>query len=65
MENIPPTTEGLVPATPHQEGEVPTVQHMNVGEYFETADTEVVSKVHSWWDTIKEDIKQTNAEKQI
>jgi len=57
MENTPPTTGNLVHATPHAEGEIPTVHNMNVGEYFETADADVAHKVHTWWDTIKDEIK--------
>ena len=57
MGNATPNADNLVPATLHEEGAVPTVQKMNVGQYFETKDVDVAHKVHTWWDTIKDEIK--------
>lgn len=57
VQNQTDSMTSVTPEATHVEAVTAAVQDMNVGEYVETADKDVIIGVNAFWDTVKADFK--------
>ena len=57
VQNQTDSMTSVTPEATHVEAVTVAVQDMNVGEYVETADKDVITGVNAFWDTVKADFK--------